>query len=259
MNLCHAILLSVMGGVTELLPVSWAGHMIVTSQLLQIPQTDFLKTFEISIQLGCVAALVTSYWRTFLLDWEIDARVLVAFLPTAILGFLFYRVIDKTFLENAWVVVWSWFIGGAFIILLERFYPVKDGIKELKKITYAQAFVIGTCQALGIIPGVSRLAASIMGGLILGIDRRTIVDFSLVLAVPTMLTTSILDIIKADADISNDQWGLLALGFLTSFIVAWGTIKFLLKYVKCHHFTVFGLYRVVAALITGFFLNLLLS
>ena len=211
MDIFHAILLSVLAGVTEFLPVSSTGHMIIASQFLQIPQTDFLKTFGIAIQLGCVAAVVGSYWRTFLLDWEIDAKVMVAFVPTAILGFLFYNIIDKKFLENPWVVVWSWFIGGAAIILVERFSPTKGNINGLKKISYTQAMVIGACQVLGLIPGVSRLAATILGGLVLGVERKTIVEFSFLLTVPTLLASVVIDTIKADADISNDQWMLLLL------------------------------------------------
>jgi len=259
MDIFHTIVLAVIEGVTEFLPVSSTGHMIIASHLMQMPQTEFLKTFEIAIQLGAIAAVTGLYWRTFLLDWEIDAKVLAAFVPTAIIGLLLYKIVKKTLLGNAWVVIWAWFIGGAFIILFECFYPIKNSIKEMKKISYPQAVLIGICQALAVIPGVSRSAATIIGGLMLGVERKTIVEFSFLLAVPTMLAATVLDLLKTDADITAGEWGMLGLGFLVAFVVAWGAVKFLLQYVQRHNFTAFGVYRVFAALISGFILSLLLS
>lgn len=259
MDIFHTIVLAVIEGVTEFLPVSSTGHMIIASHLMQMPQTEFLKTFEIAIQLGAIAAVAGLYWRTFLLDWEIDLKILAAFVPTAIIGLLLYKIVKNVLLGNAWVVVWAWFTGGAVIILFERFYPIKNDVKEMKKISYPQAILIGVCQSLAVIPGVSRSAATIIGGLILGVERKTIVEFSFLLAVPTMLAATVLDLIKTDADISLDQWGILGLGFLVAFIVAWGSVKFLLHYVQRHNFTAFGVYRIFAAIAAGFLLNFLLS
>src|SRR5665213_525151 len=129
MDIFHTMVLAVIEGITEFLPVSSTGHMIMASHMMQMPQTEFLKTFEIAIQLGAIAAVAGLYWRTFLLDWEIDAKIFAAFVPTAIIGLLLYKIIKKVLFGNAWVIVWAWFIGGIVIILFERFYPMKGNIK----------------------------------------------------------------------------------------------------------------------------------
>ncbi|MBF0504998.1 MAG: undecaprenyl-diphosphatase UppP [Candidatus Omnitrophica bacterium] len=255
MDITHTIILAVIEGVTEFLPVSSTGHMMVASALMHMPQTEFLKTFEIAIQLGAIAAVAGLYWRTFLLDWEIDARVLASFVPTAIVGFLLYKFIKKSLLGNAWVVVWAWFIGGVMIVLFERFYPSKGHVKQISQISFPKAILIGIFQALAVVPGVSRSAATILGGLMLGVERRAIVEFSFLLAVPTMLAATVLDLIKTDATLNSNEWGLLGVGFLVAFIVAWGAVKFLLQYIQRHNFTPFGVYRILAALAAGFLLN----
>ena len=255
MDICHAIILGVIEGVTEFLPVSSTGHMIVASHLMQIPESEFLKTFEIAIQLGAITAVVGLYWRVFLLDWEIVLKVITAFIPTAVIGFMLYKIIKHYLMGNALVVVWSLFIGGAFIILFELFYKPKEHvIKEITKLSYPQAMIIGTCQALAVIPGVSRSAATILGGLMLGVSRKTIVEFSFLLAVPTMMAATVLDLMKTEADLTSGEWGILAIGFVVALVVAWASVKFLLKYIQRHNFTAFGIYRVVAAIIFAFLL-----
>ena len=255
MDIIQAIILAVIEGITEFLPVSSTGHMIVASHLMQIPQTEFLKTFEIAIQLGAIAAVAGLYWRTFLLDWEVVAKVMAAFVPTALVGFVLYKFIKHFLLGNVLVVIWALFLGGAFIIMFERFYRVREGhIREITKISYAQAMIIGLCQALAVIPGVSRSAATILGGLMLGVSRQTIVEFSFLLAVPTMLAATVLDLMKTEADLSLDQWGILALGFLVALAVAWASVKFFLQYIQRHNFTAFGIYRVIAAVVFAFLL-----
>ncbi len=255
MDLLHAIILGIVEGVTEFLPVSSTGHMIVAAHLMQLPETEFLKTFEIAIQLGAIAAVAGLYWRTFLLDWEIVLKVAAAFVPTAVIGLLLYKLIKQYLLGNALIVIESLFIGGVFIILFERIYkPKENNINEITKISYSQAMLIGLCQALAVIPGVSRSAATILGGLMLGISRKTIVEFSFLLAVPTMLAATILDLFKTEADLTLDEWGVLAVGFIVAFVVAWGSVKFLLHYIQRHNFMAFGLYRIIAAIIFFFLL-----
>ncbi len=255
MDIIHAIVLGVVEGITEFLPVSSTGHMIIASHLMQIPESDFLKTFEIAIQLGAICAVAGLYWRTFLLDWEVVVKVFTAFIPTAIVGFLLYKLIKHYLLGNALVVVVSLLVGGIFIVVFERFYKVKkDQVKEASKITYVQALIIGLCQSLAVIPGVSRSAATIIGGLCLGISRKTIVEFSFLLAVPTMLAATILDILKTESDISSNEWGILAIGFVVALVVAWLSVKFFLRYIQKHDFTAFGIYRIVAAIVFSFLL-----
>lgn len=251
MDFFHAIVLGVVEGVTEFLPVSSTGHMIVASQLMHIPETEFLKTFEIAIQLGAIVAVVGLYWRTFLLDWEIVQKVMVAFVPTAIIGFVLYKLIKRYLLGNAMVVVWALFVGGVFIIAFERFYKPKEDhiIKEITKISYVQALVIGLCQSLAVVPGVSRSAATILGGLMLGVSRQIIVEFSFLLAVPTMLAATVLDMLETEADLNVQEWGLLVIGFVVALVVAWVSVKFLLHYIQRYNFTAFGIYRILAAVV----------
>jgi len=250
MDIIHAIVLGVIEGVTEFLPVSSTGHMIIASQLMHVPDTEFLKTFEIAIQLGAIGAVAGLYWRTFLLDWEVVAKVAAAFVPTAVIGFLLYKLIKHYLMGNPLVVIWSLLLGGAGIILFELFYkPKENTVNELAKISYPQAVLIGLCQSLAVIPGVSRSAATILGGLMLGVSRRTIVEFSFLLAVPTMLAATVLDIMKTEASLDASEWGVLAVGFAVAFVVAWLSVKFLLKYIQRHNFMAFGIYRVIAAVV----------
>ena len=148
------------------------------------------------------------------------------------------------------VVIVSLFVGGVFIIVFEKFYkPKKEVLEDIAKISYFQAALIGVCQSLAVVPGVSRSAATILGGLMMGISRRSIVEFSFLLAVPTMLAATILDILKTEADLNPSEWGLLAVGFIVAYIVAWLSVKFLLYYIQRHNFTAFGIYRIIAAIV----------
>jgi undecaprenyl-diphosphatase len=246
MDLTHAIILGIVEGITEYLPVSSTGHMIIASHLMHMPQTEFLKTFEIAIQLGAIGAVFSLYWRTFLLDWEVGCRVLAAFVPTAIIGFILYKGIKEYLLGNVAVVGWALCIGGALLILFELFYK-DDGkrTKRMEQISYPQALAIGVCQALAVIPGVSRSAATIVGGLMLGVSRQTIVEFSFLLAVPTMLAATVLDVLKSHSQIRGEEWSILAVGFAVAFITAFGAVKFLLSFVKNNTFMAFGIYRIV--------------
>ncbi len=254
MDIVQAVILGVVEGVTEFLPISSTGHMIIVSHLLKMPQTEFLKTFEIAIQLGAIMAVAGMYWRTFLLDWDIGLKVLAAFVPTAVIGLLLYKVVKQFLLGNMLVVVWSLFIGGALLILFEMYFrPRQEPIEKLEKISYQQALIIGLFQALAVIPGVSRSAATIVGGMLLGVGRRTIVEFSFLLAVPTMMAATLLDVAKTDAVLSSVEWGILAVGFMVAFIVAWFSVKLLLRYITKYNFTPFGVYRVILALVLLFF------
>jgi len=259
MDIFHAIFIAVLEGLTEFLPVSSSGHMAMASHVMLVAPSEFLKAFQIALQFGSIAAVVVLYWRTFLLDWEIDAKILAASVPAAVIGLLIFALIRKTLIPNPWCVVWAWFLGGAVIILIEHFYPLKNDINQMKKITFLQALLIGACQALAVIPGVSRSAAVIISGQMLGIERKTIVEFSFLSAVPAMLAVIVLELIKTDVDVIRGQWAILVLGFAVAFVTAWAVIKFFRGYVKSHNLTVFALYRVLAAMAAGFYLNLLLS
>ena len=253
MDLIHAIILGVVEGITEYLPVSSTGHMMLVSHFLHLTDTEFLKTFEIAIQLGAIAAVFSLYWRTFLLDWEVGLKVMTAFLPTAVIGFVLYKLIKHYLLGNVMVVVGALFVGGIILIIFEKMYKANEGkegkVERLEQITYVQALIIGTCQSLAVIPGVSRSAATIISGLSIGISRRIIVEFSFLLAVPTIGAAVALDILKSSAEIHAREWGLLVIGSLVAFGVAWASVKFLLHFIKHNDFIFFGVYRIITAVV----------
>ena len=255
MDFIDAIILGVVEGLTEFLPVSSTGHLILVSRLLSLPETDFLKTFQIAIQLGAILAIVVLYFRKLFLEWEMMKRIAVALVPALGIGFLFYASIRKLF-ESELTVVAMLFVGGVVIILFEIFHKNKEGvIKDLATLPYRTAFSIGAFQALSVIPGVSRAAATILGGLWLGLTRTAIVEFSFLLAVPTMAAATTLDLVKHASIFSREDFHLLAIGFLVSFAVALGAVKFLLRFVESHTFIAFGAYRIVIAFL--FFLLVL--
>ena len=216
MTLWHVIILGIVEGITEFLPISSTGHLIMASHLLKLPPTEFLKSFEIAIQAGAIFAVVILYWKRLLVDFETLKRVIAAFIPTGILGFLLYKIVKKYLLGSGTIVVWSLFIGGVIIILFEKWHKEKSSdVTELSRISYKQAFWIGVFQALAIIPGVSRTAATILSALALGVERKTAVEFSFLLAVPTLLAATALDLLKTDAVFSGREIGwLLAGGFV---------------------------------------------
>lgn len=250
MNFAQALVLGIVEGVTEFLPISSTGHLILTSRLLGIADSDFTKSFEIAIQLGAILAVVALYWEKIFLNKEISKRVAVAFIPTAILGFLFYQIIKKFLLSNSSLVLWSLFLGGVALIIFELWHKKKNHTPndELQKISYKKSFAVGVAQSVAMIPGVSRSAATIVGGLLMGIRRETIVEFSFLLAVPTMAAATFFDLIKSAGSFSLNQFHLLAAGFIVSFIVALISIKWLLYFIKKHTFISFGIYRIVVAL-----------
>jgi undecaprenyl-diphosphatase len=253
MTYLHALILGIIEGVSEFLPISSTGHLMLASSLLHLQQTDFQKSFEIAIQLGAILSVVVLYWRTLLINFEILKRVITAFIPTAILGFIFYKIIKRVLLGSNTVVLYSLLIGGIFLILFELWHREKENATEdLSDISYSKSFMIGLFQAVAMIPGVSRSAATIIGGLILGIKRRTIVEFSFLLSVPTMVAATGLDLMKSGGHFSMEEFYLLLMGFITSFIIALLSIKWLIHFIKHHTFISFGIYRILLALLFWF-------
>ncbi|HAX17228.1 MAG TPA: undecaprenyl-diphosphatase [Actinobacteria bacterium] len=236
-------------GITEFLPISSTGHLILTAHLMGLTQTEFLKTFQIVIQFGAILSVVFLYWKTLLVNFEALKRIILAFLPTAVLGLLFYKIIKQLFMGSNQVVLWSLFIGGICLIVFELIYKEKDGVVEdIATIPYRTALLIGLFQSIAMIPGVSRSAATIVGGLMLGLKRKTIVEFSFLLAIPTMLAATALDLLKNASAFSSSQINFLSVGFILSFIFALLSVKFLLNFIKHHSFISFGIYRIIIAL-----------
>jgi len=249
MTIFHSLILGLVEGLTEFLPISSTAHLILVSNLLKIAATDFSKSFDIIIQLGAILAVVVLYFKQ-LFNWANIKKLFIAFVPTAIIGLIFYRIVKNYLLGSLTTVVWALIIGGLILIIFEYLYkPKKEGIDSLENISYGQCLLIGLFQSLAIVPGVSRAAATIVGGLLLGLSRKTIVEFSFLLAVPTMLAASGLDLLKSGANFSINEYGLLAIGFVTAFLVALGVIKLLISYVQKYSFKPFGVYRIIIGLL----------
>ncbi len=250
MNWMHAVIFGVVEGLTEFLPVSSTGHLILTAKLMGLQQTEFIKSFEIAIQLGAILAVVLIYWRVLWSNFQTAGKVLAAFIPTAGIGLVLYKWIKSVLLEKESVVLWALLIGGVVIILFDRFFKEnKSGAQDASRISYKQAIIIGVCQSLAVIPGVSRSASSIIGGLSLGLTRKMIVEFSFLLAIPTILAATVLDLTKTSLSFTSNEWGLLAIGGFVSFVVAILSIQFFLKYIQKHSFAVFGYYRIILAVL----------
>lgn len=254
MNIFHALILGIVEGVTEFLPISSTGHLLLAGELLKIPTTEFQKSFDIIIQLGAILAVVVLYIRTL---WNLDTikKLIVAFIPTGIIGLTFYHIVKTYFLGNHTIVLWALLLGGVALITFELLHKEPEDAKaDIGAISYKQAALIGVFQSIAIIPGVSRSAATIVGGLLLGLKRSTIVEFSFLLAVPTMLAATGLDLVKNASLFSMDQFSALAVGFVTAFVVAILSIGFLLRYIRNHNFIPFGIYRIAVALLFFFVL-----
>lgn len=250
MSFIQVIILSIVEGITEFLPISSTGHLILISNFLKIPQTEFVKSFEIIIQLGAIFAVAVLYWRTILFKKEIWLKVLTAFLPTAILGFTLYKMIKSYLLGNTWVTLWALFLGGIALIILEKIYKEdKNKLEKIDQLSFKQAFIIGLFQSISMIPGVSRAAATIFGGLFSGLKRKEAVEFSFLLAIPTMFAATGLDLVKSSFSFSGNQWLLLIIGFIGAFITAILAVKYFLRFIQKHTFISFGIYRIILALI----------
>lgn len=257
MDFVQAIILGIVEGITEFLPISSTGHLILTSNLLRIEQTEFVKTFEIAIQSGAILAVVFLYRHTIFSRGRLTKLVLTAFIPTAIIGFALYKFI-KDLLGNSEVVLLSLFLGGIVLIGIELYLKPdpkrkignwKFEIRNSAAISYEKAFTIGLFQAAAMIPGVSRAAATIIGGMLVGLPRKTAVEFSFLLAVPTMLAATTLDLRQTSFSFDSNQWAALATGLITSFVVALIAIKWLVKYVQNHNFIAFGIYRIILSIV----------
>ncbi len=256
MDILSAIILAVVEGLTEFLPVSSTGHLILAATLLNIPQTEFVKSFELALEFGSILSVIVLYWRLFL-DLGVLKRLIVAFIPTGIVGLKFYNIFKEFLLGNTQIVLWALLLGGIFIVLFELKYRERTDIDTLSKIPYKHCLLIGIFQSVSIVPGVSRSAPTIMAGLALGMKRETIVMFSFLLAVPTMIAASGFDLLMSFSQFSASQVDLLAVGFVTSFLVALPAIKLFLGFVKKNNFIPFGVYRII--LVVVFFLFVIMK
>lgn len=245
MEIFKAIIIAIVEGLTEFLPVSSTGHMIITQKLLNIEESDFVKMFIVNIQFGAILSVVVLYWRRFLQSFSFYLKLFVAFIPAAVFGLLFIDIIDRL-LESVLVVAISLVVGGIVLVFVDNWFkkPVID-----KEITYPNAFKIGLFQVIAMIPGVSRSAATIIGGLTQKLDRKSAAEFSFFLAVPTMFAASAYKMLKAYDTITLENINILLIGNVVAFIVALIAIKGFISFLTKHGFKVFGYYRIVVGLI----------
>jgi undecaprenyl-diphosphatase len=250
MDFLHTLILSFVEGITEFLPISSTGHLILVTKLLNIPESEFTKSFDIIIQSGAILAVVVIYANRLLKDFETLKRVLVAYIPTAIIGFLTYKIVKSYLLGNISLVLWSLLLGGIAIIVLEFFFKGNNkNSKGIKDLTYLQSMGIGVIQCISFIPGVSRAATSIFGGMFMGLSRKEAVELSFMVSIPTMFSATLYDLLKTYKEFNTDQINELALGFILAFVSAYISVKWLLKFVSHNSFIVFGVYRIVLAII----------
>ena len=246
MNIVDIVILSIIEGITEFLPISSTGHLILASHLLKIEQNDFLKSFQVIIQLGAILAVLALFWRKFL-DYQLILKLLVAFVPAGICGLFFYHSIKGLFHPHT--VVYALIIGGILFIVLELFLKNKPTkINSLESISYKKAFCIGCFQALAMIPGTSRSGSTIFGGLLLNLNRKVATEFSFLLAVPTMFVASGYDIYVNIDLFTHKNLLLISLGLFLTFIFAIFAIKILLKFISNFSYISFGVYRIIVGL-----------
>lgn len=249
MNLFQAIVIAVVEGITEFLPISSTGHMIITSSFLGIEKESFTKVFEVVIQLGAILSVVVLYHKKFFdfSRWQFYVKLIVAVIPALVFGALFSKKIDEL-LESSLTVAITLLVGGIVLLFVDRIFN-RPKYESDESITYPKALTIGLWQVLAMVPGVSRSAASIIGGMQQGLTRKLAAEFSFFLAVPTMFAATakkLWDWYKDNGHFSSDEIKLLAVGNIVAFVVAMVAIKFFISYLQKYGFKAFGWYRIVA-------------
>lgn len=257
MNTIEAIILAIIEGLTEFLPVSSTGHMIIASSLMGIQSDDFVKLFTVAIQLGTILSVFVLYFKRFFQSFDFYFKLLVAFVPAVIFGLLFSDKIDDL-LESPLAVAISLVIGGVILLYADRWFN-KGVIDDTNDISYPTALKIGLFQCIAMIPGVSRSGASIVGGMSQKLTRKAAAEFSFFLAVPTMFGATVkklYDFFKHSHTLTSEQINLLVIGNLVGFIVAIIAIRSFIGFLSKHGFKAFGVYRIIVG---GIILALLLS
>jgi undecaprenyl-diphosphatase len=250
MTALEAIILGIIEGLTEFLPVSSTGHMIIASSLMGIAADPFVKLFTVGIQLGAILSVIVLYWKRFFQSFEFYFKLVVAFIPAAVIGFLFNDKIDEL-LERVDVVGYMLLIGGVFFLFVDRIFQ-KNESTPAHNITYPTAFKIGMFQIIAMIPGVSRSAATIIGGLTQKLDKKTAAEFSFFLAVPTMFAATgykLFKYIYEGGTFQSHEISMFALGNIVAFVVAIIAIKSFISFLTQYGFKIFGYYRIIIGLV----------
>lgn len=244
-------ILSLIEGLTEFIPVSSTGHLIIASAFMGIKEEGFVKAFNVIIQFGAILSVLVLYWKRFLPNLSFYKKLVIAFLPASIIGFLFKKKID-ILLESVQIVGWALLIGGIILIITDKYFAKKEeeGARvALDNLSWIQCIKIGLFQCLAMIPGTSRSAASIIGGMVIGLSRKEAAEFSFFLAVPTMAGATCLQAFKMRHEIMAGNLGTLLLGCFLSFIFAMIAIQFLMKVISRYGYKHFGIYRIIVGII----------
>lgn len=245
MTWIQALLIAVVEGITEFLPVSSTGHMIIVQSILGVESTDFTRAFVVNIQFGAILSVIVLYWRRFFQSVDFYFKLFVAFIPAAVIGFLASDFIDAM-LESVVVVAIMLVLGGLILLFVDQWFNKPDVDQE---VTYKKGFWIGMFQTIAMIPGVSRSAATIIGGMAQGLSRKTAAEFSFFLAVPTMFAASAWKLLQNYKSISADDLDILIFGNIVAFIVAIAAIKTFISLLTRYGFRAFGWYRIAAGII----------
>ena len=251
MTVTESIIIAIVEGITEFIPISSTGHMIITQKLMQMPEDAFTKVFTIAIQLGAILAVVVLYYKKFFnfSQWQFYAKLAIAVLPALFFGFLFSKKIDEL-LDSSLTVAISMLVGGIILVFIDKAFnnPVVHNEKE---VSFTKAFIIGIWQCLAMVPGVSRSAASIIGGMQQKLTRSAAAEFSFFLAVPTMLAATVYKLYKHTKEngaFTSEEIKLLGIGNVVAFIVALLAIKFFITFLKKYGFRVWGIYRIIVGI-----------
>ncbi len=256
MTIFDSIILGVIEGFTEFLPISSTGHLIVASEFLGIDQTNITKAFEVIIQFAAILAVVFNYKDKFSIK-KIDlwVKVFLAFLPIGVIGYIFSHQIKELF--SIEIVAIMFIVGGVIFLIVEKFF-IKDEsqlIDDVEKITFKQSLVIGFAQVFALVPGTSRAGSTIIGALLVGLSRKASAEFSFLLAMPVMSAVTAYDLLKHYNEFSNAHLVTLAVGFIVSFIVAYLTIKLFMAFLEKFTFVAFGVYRIIFGVVLLLLIN----
>ncbi|MFQ5345924.1 MAG: undecaprenyl-diphosphate phosphatase [Mariprofundus sp.] len=247
MDIIQAIILGVIEGATEFLPISSTGHLIVASQWLGLPQSESNKAFEVIIQLAAILAVVANYRERFVFNpanIELWKKVVLAFIPLGAVGFLFHKQIKAMFTVETVAVMFI--VGGVIFLVIEYFQKNRQQpVQRLEDVSYRQAGWIGIAQVFALIPGTSRAGASIVGALLVGLSRKASAEFSFLLALPVMLAASGFDLLKHYQDFSGANLAVLGAGFAVAFVSAWLVMRLFIHFLERFTFVAFGVYRIL--------------
>lgn len=245
MGILESILLGIIEGFTEFLPISSTGHLIVASEFLNIDQTHVTKAYEVIIQFAAILAVLLTYKDKFSIKKiELWKKLILAFIPIGAVGFIFSSQIKAMF--DIQTVATMFIVGGIIFLIVEKFYTEKEHfIDDVEKVSYKQALWIGIAQIAALIPGTSRAGSTIIGAMLVGLNRKASAEFSFLLAFPVMCATTGYDLLKHYQDFNDANLVVLGIGFITAFIVAYLTIKLFLKFLENFTFVAFGIYRII--------------